>query len=55
MEGLAARLSYDKSLVYENAISIELQPTKESFEQGDRAVDCLVGSDTELYTTSLLD
>ena len=55
VEGLAAQLSDEKSLVYENATSIDLQPTKESFEQGDRALDCLVGSQTELYTTSLLD
>jgi hypothetical protein len=41
--------------VYENATSLDLQPTKESFEQGDRAVDCIVGNKSEFYTTSLLD
>jgi hypothetical protein len=55
IDGLAARLSYEKASIYENATSIELFPTQESFEQEDRAVDCLVGSKTEMYTTSLLD
>jgi hypothetical protein len=55
VDGLIARLTREEALLYQNAYTANLQPTKESFEQGDRAVDCLVGSDTELYSTSLLD
>jgi len=55
IEGLAVRLSNEKAQIYENSTSIELFPSNASFEKGDRAIDCLVGSKTELYTTSLLD
>ena len=55
VDELAARLTREEALLYQNAYTANLQPTKESFEEGDRAVDCLVGSDTELYSTNLLD
>ena len=55
VDALAARLTQEEALLYQNADTANLHPTKESFEEGDRAVDCLVGSDTELFSTSLLD
>lgn len=55
VDALAAKLTREKALLFQNAGTATLEPTKESFEQGDRAVDCLVGSDTELYSSSLLD
>ena len=30
-------------------------PTKESFDEGDRVVDCMIGNDDEYFTSSLLD
>ena len=52
---LAASLSYDKQLEYENAKTTGMQPTEGSWAKEDRMVDCLVGSDSELYFSSILD
>jgi len=40
---------------YENAEKYSLFPSEESWAEGDRTVDCLIGSFTEQYTGSLLD
>jgi hypothetical protein len=52
---IASNLSYDKQLEYQNAATTGLQPTEGSWVKGDRMVDCLVGSDNEIYYTSILD
>jgi hypothetical protein len=39
---------------YQNAESSDLRPTAASWDKGDRAVDCLVGSYSETYSDSLL-
>ena len=39
---------------YENAQTNYLSPSSESWVEGDRTVDCLIGSYTEFYTSSLL-
>ena len=40
---------------YENAGISYFSPSPESWENGDRTIDCLIGSYTEFYTGSLLD
>jgi hypothetical protein len=55
VDALATKLTREKALLYQSAGVATLEPTMESFEQGDRAVDCLVGSDSELYSSSLFD
>ena len=45
----------EEILEYKNAEGYTLAPTSESWENGDRTVDCLIGSETEFYTGSLLD
>lgn len=40
---------------YENADISYFSPSPESWENGDRTIDCLIGSYTEFYTGSLLD
>ncbi|MEY5018400.1 MAG: hypothetical protein RJB54_318 [Actinomycetota bacterium] len=55
IDEIAQTISYEESLEYENAQTNYFVPTEESFAEGDRAIDCLVGSDSEYYTSSLLD
>lgn len=55
VERLLNNLSFEKLQEYERAKLNVMTPTSESFENGDEAVDCLVGSDEEYFTTSLLD
>ena len=55
VQNVIQQLSTEKLEEYANAGITWLQPTIESFAEGDRTVDCLVGSDSELYTSSLLD
>ena len=40
---------------YKDAQSISFFPTPESWENGDKTVDCLIGSDTSYFYTSILD
>jgi hypothetical protein len=40
---------------YANSDGTVLHPLEASWGQGDRTVDCLIGSYTEFYTGSLLD
>lgn len=40
---------------YKNAQSISFFPTPESWENGDKTVDCLIGSETSFFYTSILD
>jgi hypothetical protein len=40
---------------YKNAQSISFFPTPKSWDNGDKTVDCLIGSDTSLFYTSILD
>jgi len=54
LEELTSTLSYDKQLEYQNAKTPGLLPTEESWAKGDRIVDCLVGSESELYYSSIL-
>jgi len=40
---------------YGEATLIEIYPTAGSWEEGDREVNCVIGSDTTLYFNSILD
>ena len=40
---------------YGEATLIEIYPTAESWKEGDREVNCVIGSDTTLYYNSILD
>ena len=51
---LANSLSSGMAAEYQNATSTLLYPTSESWAKGDRGVDCIIGSDTETYTDSLV-
>jgi hypothetical protein len=55
IDALVTNLTREKALLYQSARGAQLEPTMESFEKGDRAVDCLVGSDSELYSSDLFD
>ncbi len=55
IEEIVQRISYSKWEEFENAQTNYFSPTEESFSEGDRAVDCLVGSDIETYTSSLIE
>ena len=44
----------DRITDFENAYSNYLFPVAESWAEGDRTVDCMLGSDDETYTTSFL-
>jgi len=48
-------LSEAKYNEYKNSFSKILQPTSESWAHEDRVVDCLVGSDSDNYFSSILD
>ncbi|MEN9325115.1 MAG: hypothetical protein RL414_869 [Actinomycetota bacterium] len=52
---IANGLTDEKYNEYQNAETSVLKPTLESWDKGDRAYDCLVGSDTEVYYTSLIN
>ena len=55
LETLVSSLSYDKKLEYQNALVTELRPTEGSWEKDDRMIDCLIGSDVDIYYSSILD
>jgi hypothetical protein len=44
----------DRLTRFENAYDTSFLPSPESWAEGDRTVDCLVGSDDETYTESFL-
>lgn len=52
---LVNSLSYDKGLEYQNSVTTGLQPTEGSWAKDDRMVDCLVGSASEIYYSSILN
>ena len=52
---IASSLSYEKQLEYQDAMLTELRPTEGSWAKDDRMIDCLVGNDTEIYYSSILD
>lgn len=52
---LANSLSEAKYNEYRNASSNSLQPTSESWANEDRVVDCLIGSNSETYYTSIFN
>jgi hypothetical protein len=54
LEAIAAGLSDEKYLEYQNASVSSLQPSAESWAKDDRTVDCLVGDPSEIYYSSLL-
>lgn len=39
---------------YSKAQTLNFLPTAESWEEGDRTVDCLIGSDTDYFYSSIL-
>ena len=45
----------DRFMQFENAYENYFLPTAESWVEGDRTVDCLIGSADETYTESFLD
>ena len=45
----------DRVAQFENSYDNYFFPSSESWVEGDRTVDCLIGSDEETYTGSLLD
>lgn len=55
LEDLVEGLSDEKLDEYQNATTFQLLPSRESFAEGDRTVDCLIGSDKEYYFSSLFD
>ena len=54
-ERLVEQLSVEELDEYQNANFRQMLPTKESFDEGDRVVDCMIGSDDEYFNSSLLD
>ena len=55
LQTIVSSLSYDKKLEYQNSLVTELRPTEGSWEKNDRMIDCLIGSDVEIYYNSILD
>lgn len=55
LQNLASSLTYDKQLEYQDARITGLQPTQGSWLKDDRMVDCLVGSESEIYYSSILE
>jgi len=45
---------YERVIPFENSYDNYFFPTAESWVEGDRTVDCLIGSDDETYTESFL-
>jgi hypothetical protein len=54
-EALFASLSYSKLNEHKNSDINILNPTQQGWQQGNKTVDCLIGSDTQIYYTSVLD
>lgn len=54
-EALFLSLSDFKFEEYENAEGVNFSPTPESWKSGDRTVDCIIGSETALFYSSILD
>lgn len=54
LDNLANSLSNTLVSEYQNATSTLLYPTSDSWTNGDRGVDCILGSDTESYSDSLI-
>ena len=54
-EALFASLSYSKLNEHKNSDINILNPTQQGWQQGNKTVDCLIGSDTQIYFTSVLD
>lgn len=52
---LVNSLSEAKFNEYRNAFSNTLQPTSDSWANEDRVVDCLIGSNSETYYTSIFN
>jgi hypothetical protein len=56
LDALVESMSYLKASEYGSAELSYLGPTYKSWTlKGDRTIDCLIGSDTKLYYTSILD
>lgn len=55
LNSLVNSLSDSKFNEYKSAVSTTLQPTSESWAHEDRVVDCLLGSDTQTFFTSIFD
>ena len=56
IDGLWQSISSLKASEYGDAGITYLHPTSESWNaKGDRAVDCLIGSDTQIYYSSVLN
>ena len=55
IENLVYGLSEFKFNEYRNASSNVLQPTSDSWANEDRVVDCLIGSDSEFYYSSIFN
>jgi hypothetical protein len=54
-EALFASLSLSKLNEHKNSDINILNPTQQGWQQGNKTVDCLIGSDTQIYYTSVLD
>jgi hypothetical protein len=55
IESLIATMSDSQINEYRTADMNVIQPTSESWTNGSRAVDCLIGSDTQIYYSSVLN
>ena len=56
LEALVGSMSYLKATEYGNADLTYFGPTNKSWTiKGDRTIDCLIGSDTKLFYTSIFD
>jgi len=55
VEALAASMSDLKINEYRSADINIIQPTSTSWSKGNRTVDCLIGSDTQTYFSSVLE
>jgi hypothetical protein len=55
IDALFASLSYSKLNEHKNSDFNILNPTQRGWLQGNKTVDCLIGSDTQIYYTSVLE
>ena len=55
IDALFASLTYSKLNEHKNSDFNILNPTQQGWLQGNKTVDCLIGSDTQIYYTSVLD
>jgi hypothetical protein len=55
LDSLVYDLSDAKFEEYKNAITKNLQPTLDSWANEDRIVDCLLGSDSQFYYSSIFN